>query len=64
VLVRRLHDTGKSGWTILLAIISLVGIILLVFLCRDSDRGENQYGPNPKGRRKRRSREEEDPFDD
>ncbi|MGW1004812.1 DUF805 domain-containing protein [Streptomyces sp. NPDC002520] len=49
VSVRRLHDTGKSGWTILLGIIPLVGpIVLLVFYCTDSVAGENKYGPNPK----------------
>jgi uncharacterized membrane protein YhaH (DUF805 family) len=56
VTVRRFHDTGKSGWMLLLfmvlGIIPLVGlvtsVIQLVFLCRDSDPGVNQYGPNPK----------------
>lgn len=47
---RRLHDIGKSGWWLLLALIPLVGaIILIVFYCQDSQPGENQYGPNPKG---------------
>ncbi len=50
VLVRRLHDTGRSGWFYFIAFIPLVGpIILLVFLAGDSKPGENQYGPNPKG---------------
>jgi uncharacterized membrane protein YhaH (DUF805 family) len=50
VAVRRLHDTGKSGWFILLGLIPLVGgIIVLVFMVSDSTPGENQYGPNPKG---------------
>lgn len=50
VTVRRLHDTGKSGWFILLGFIPLVGgIVLLVFECLDGTPGENQYGPNPKG---------------
>ena len=49
VAVRRLHDTGRSGWLYLLLLIPLVGsIILLVFLCQDSQPGSNQYGPNPK----------------
>ena len=48
--VRRLHDTGKSGWSLLLALIPIVGpIILLVFFCTDSQPGSNEYGPNPKG---------------
>ena len=47
---RRLHDIGKGGIWILIALVPLVGeIILLVFLCKDSQPGENQYGPNPKG---------------
>ena len=49
VLVRRLHDTGRSGWWWLLIFLPLVGaIILIVFLAEDSDPGGNQYGPNPK----------------
>jgi uncharacterized membrane protein YhaH (DUF805 family) len=49
VAVRRLHDTGKSGWLILLGVIPVVGgIILLVFLVSDSNPGDNLYGPNPK----------------
>ena len=49
VSVRRLHDTGRSGWWVLLALIPFVGpIILLVLMCFDSQAGTNQYGPNPK----------------
>ncbi|MEU6231053.1 DUF805 domain-containing protein [Streptomyces sp. NPDC047042] len=49
VTVRRLHDTGRSGWWIFFGIIPLVGpITLLVFYCLDGDQGENKYGPNPK----------------
>lgn len=48
--VRRLHDTGKSGWLYLIALIPLIGpIILLVWFCTDSQHGSNEYGPNPKG---------------
>ncbi len=48
--VRRLHDTGKSGWFFFISFIPLVGaILLLVFLATDSQPGPNQYGPNPKG---------------
>ena len=50
VAVRRLHDTGRTGWWLLIGFIPLVGIIvLLVFLFTDSQPGPNQYGPNPKG---------------
>jgi uncharacterized membrane protein YhaH (DUF805 family) len=47
--VRRLHDTGRSGWWLLFGIVPLVGgITLLVFSCLDSEPGQNKYGPNPK----------------
>ena len=50
VFVRRMHDIGKSGWWWLISFIPLIGIIvLIVFCCLDSQPGENQYGPNPKG---------------
>ena len=49
VAVRRLHDVGKSGWMILIALIPLIGAIwLLVLTVTDSNPGENQYGKNPK----------------
>ncbi len=49
VAVRRLHDTGRSGWMILLSLIPLVGaIVLIVFMCQDSQPGDNKYGSNPK----------------
>jgi uncharacterized membrane protein YhaH (DUF805 family) len=49
VSVRRLHDTGRSGWWIFIGLIPLVGaIILLVFFVIDSQPGENKYGPSPK----------------
>jgi uncharacterized membrane protein YhaH (DUF805 family) len=47
--VRRLHDTGRSGWWILIGLVPLVGpIVLIVFYVTDSQPGSNQYGPNPK----------------
>lgn len=47
--VRRLHDTNRSGWWLLLAFIPLVGaIILIIFFVQEGDSTENQYGPNPK----------------
>ncbi|MDW4909821.1 DUF805 domain-containing protein [Streptomyces sp. ADMS] len=49
VTVRRLHDTGRSGWWVLFGLIPLAGpITLLVFYCLDGDQGENKYGHNPK----------------
>lgn len=50
VLVRRLHDVGKSGWFCFIILIPLVGVIwILVLLFTDSQVGPNKYGPNPKG---------------
>jgi uncharacterized membrane protein YhaH (DUF805 family) len=47
--VRRLHDTGRSGWWFFIVLIPLFGAItLLVFYVLDSEPGTNQYGPNPK----------------
>jgi uncharacterized membrane protein YhaH (DUF805 family) len=49
VTVRRLHDTDRSGWWILIGLIPVIGgIALLVFMVLDSTPGDNQYGPNPK----------------
>lgn len=49
VLVRRLHDIGKSGGWIFIVFIPLVGgIWLLVLLCKEGNPGPNQYGDNPK----------------
>ena len=47
--VRRLHDTGRSGWWLLIGIIPLIGwIVLTVFLATDGERQPNAYGPDPK----------------
>ena len=49
VFVRRLHDTGKSGWMILVSLIPIIGAIwLLILMCSDSQPGVNKWGPNPK----------------
>ncbi|MET7522290.1 DUF805 domain-containing protein [Streptomyces sp. NPDC005248] len=49
VTIRRLHDTGRTGWWILFGIVPLAGpITLLVFDCLEGDRSENAYGPDPK----------------
>jgi uncharacterized membrane protein YhaH (DUF805 family) len=49
VTVRRLHDTGRTGWWILIGLIPVIGtIVLLVFMVLDSQPGDNEYGPNPK----------------
>jgi uncharacterized membrane protein YhaH (DUF805 family) len=47
--VRRLHDTGRSGWFLFINLIPFVGFIwLLVLMCLDGTPGENKYGANPK----------------
>ena len=47
--VRRLHDTGKSGFFVLIYLIPLVGPFILLFLCSvDSEQNTNEYGPSPK----------------
>jgi len=47
--IRRLHDTGKSGWWLLIAFVPIVGIIVLVvFWATDSTPGANQYGMSEK----------------
>ena len=49
VAVRRLHDTDRSGWWLLIAFVPIIGaIVLLVFMVQDSKSGQNQYGTNPK----------------
>ena len=49
VAVRRLHDTGKSGWWLLLQFVPFCNILLFFFCLIDSTPGTNQYGENPKG---------------
>ncbi|MFC4517577.1 DUF805 domain-containing protein [Streptomyces ehimensis] len=49
VMVRRLHDTDRSGWWALFSLVPLVGFItVMVFMCLDSTPGDNEHGPNPK----------------
>ncbi len=49
VLVRRLHDTGRSGWWFFIGFVPIVGAIwLLVLLCLDSQPEANNWGENPK----------------
>ena|SRR5690606_15509758 len=56
VTVRRLHDTGKPTWYVILAFIPLVNLYILYLLILEGDRGSNAYGPDPK------SEEHLDPF--
>jgi uncharacterized membrane protein YhaH (DUF805 family) len=49
VLIRRLHDTNRSGWWALIGLVPFVGaIVLLVFTIEDSSNGQNKYGASPK----------------
>lgn len=49
VSVRRLHDTGHSGWWIFLNLIPVIGsIVLFIWFITDSDPDTNEYGDNPK----------------
>jgi uncharacterized membrane protein YhaH (DUF805 family) len=55
VSVRRLHDSDKSGWLLLLLVVNYIPILgivanlaLIVLMCIDSDPGRNEYGPRPK----------------
>ncbi|MEW7009775.1 DUF805 domain-containing protein [Lentilitoribacter sp. EG35] len=45
---RRLHDTNRSGWWLLLGLIPVLGwIVLLVFLVKEGDKGDNDFGYDP-----------------
>ena len=49
IVVRRLHDVGKSGWFYLIILIPLIGFIwILVLFCTDGVKEDNKWGANPK----------------
>jgi len=49
VLIRRIHDTEKSCLDLMLIVIPILGpIVVMIWLCIDSQPGSNKYGPNPK----------------
>jgi uncharacterized membrane protein YhaH (DUF805 family) len=49
IVVRRLHDVGKSGWFYLIILIPIIGFIwILILLCSDGVKEENKWGTNPK----------------
>lgn len=56
VTVRRLHDTGKSGWNYLWVLTCIGAFYVLYLLIQEGDHGQNEYGADPKGE------ENEDPF--
>ncbi|BBB27488.1 DUF805 domain-containing protein [Amphritea japonica] len=49
VTIRRLHDTGRAGWWLLLILIPIIGaLVLLVFMILEGKSGNNDYGNDPK----------------
>ena len=49
VIVRRLHDTGRSAWWCSIALVPMIGVFLLIALLATSGTpGTNRFGPNPK----------------
>ena len=46
--VRRLHDTDKSGWMVLISVIPLIGLYIIFLLIADGTKGKNRFGPKPK----------------
>lgn len=49
VTVRRLHDTDRSGWNILLTVLPFIQWLFIFAMFQESQPGPNKYGPNPKG---------------
>ena len=48
VCVRRLHDTGRSGWWCWIGLIPYIGVLVLfIFMLLSGDKGDNEYGPDP-----------------
>lgn len=49
VTARRLHDTDRSAWWILISLIPLIGaLVLLYFMVKSGDTSANRFGPDPK----------------
>ncbi len=48
VFVRRMHDTGKSGWYFLLNFVPIVSLVVFIFTLLESDKFTNKYGKDPK----------------
>ena len=49
VAVRRMHDTDRSGWMVLISLIPLVGLIVIYWFCLRGTVGPNQFGDDPLG---------------
>ena len=55
--VRRLHDTGKSGFYYFWSLVPFIGsLIVLAFMLGDGTKGRNQYGDNPLKKSKRKKK--------
>ena len=48
VMVRRLHDTGRSGWWYWITLVPCIGSLILLFFLISDSKEDNEYGPNPK----------------
>ena len=46
--VRRLHDTGRTGWWLLIGLVPFIGVIVLLYFFIIDSENDNQYGPYPK----------------
>ncbi|WP_432535227.1 DUF805 domain-containing protein [Kineococcus arenarius] len=51
VTVRRVHDTGRSGWWVLAGALPVLNVVLFAFTLLDSAPGPNAHGPSPKAAR-------------
>lgn len=47
VMARRLHDTGKSAWWMLLYLTIIGGIVVFIFTLLRGNEGSNKYGEDP-----------------
>jgi uncharacterized membrane protein YhaH (DUF805 family) len=51
VSVRRMHDSSRTGWWLLIGLVPIVGgLIFFVLSVLDGTAGPNRFGPDPKGR--------------
>ena len=65
VMVRRLHDINRSGWSILFIFIPFAGAFILLFwLIKEGDRSRNDYGSNPIPRERKSYETDEDEEDE
>jgi uncharacterized membrane protein YhaH (DUF805 family) len=46
--VRRVHDSDKSGWMVLISVIPVIGLYVIVLLIQDGSKGKNRFGAKPK----------------